>query len=227
MTHRGKLWGRLVAATALGVALAGTAGGKPPETPKAQLRVTGLGWWQNREQRLSLERLLGAQLGATVEANAIEDAAFLLVSALEGEGFLKPVIAIEFTPASGAAQRFPFDTTLATPLPRPLAAKAVTFHIARGVRYVVNEVHFTGLTALPVKVASGYFRPNQVLFVAGEARAYTPSRLNRAVDALLDELRQRGHAEAQVHATEVRARCRPISGGISNTGRGRRSGSRT
>jgi outer membrane protein assembly complex protein YaeT len=204
MTRRGKFWRQLAAATVLGVALAGMVAGKPPETPKAVLRVTGLGWWQNRDLRFSLERLLGAQLGETVEVDAIEDAAFLLVSALEQKGFLKPVIEIEFTPVSGAPQRFTFDTTLATPLPRPLAAKAVTFRVAKGVRYVVNEVQIEGLTAFPVKVARGYFRPEQALFVAGEARAYTPARLNRAVDALLDEFRQRGYAEAQVLAKEVR-----------------------
>ena len=206
MTRRGNFWRKIARATtvALSFALAGAAAGKPAEPPKAALRVTGVGWWQDRDLRFSLERLLGPQLGETVEANAIEDAAFLLVSAVEGQGFLKPVIVIEWTPESGAPRRFTFDTTLATPLPRPLAAKAVTFHVARGVRYVVDDVTIEGLTALPEKIATGYFRPDQVLFVAGEARAYTPSRLNRALDALLEELRQRGYAEAQVRAKDVR-----------------------
>ena len=115
--------GRALAAV-LCLALAACATRKAPEAPKANLRVTGLGWWQDRDLRQSIERLLGAQLGATVEVNAIEDGAFLLVSAVEAQGFLKPVIEIEWTPESGAAQRFTFDTTLATPLPRPLAAKA-------------------------------------------------------------------------------------------------------
>ncbi len=206
MTRRTFIWRRIGGGltAVLCLALAACATSKAPEAPKANLRVTGLGWWQDRDLRQSLERLLGAQLGATVEVNAVEDAAFLLVSAVEAQGFLKPVIEIEWTPESGAAQRFTFDTTLATPLPRLLAAKAVTFHVKRGVRFVVEEVKIEGLTALPLKVASGYFRPNQMLFVAGEARAYTPSRLNGALDVVLEELRQRGYAEAQVHATDVK-----------------------
>jgi outer membrane protein assembly factor BamA len=35
------------------------------------------------------------------------------------------------------------------------------------------------------------------LFGGGEARAYTPARLSRGLDALRDELRSRGYAEAQ------------------------------
>ncbi len=206
MTRCGNFWRKIgaVIATVLGVVLVGPVLGKPAETSRAALHITGLGWWQNRDLRLSLERLLGDQLGETIETNAIEDGAFLLVSALEGQGFLKPIVEIEVMSASGVASRFTFDTTLAKPLPRPLAAKAVTFHIVRGVRYVVDEVKIEGLTVVPAKIAKAFFRPDQVLFVAAEARAYTPSRLNRAIDALLGELRQRGYAEAQVHAADVR-----------------------
>jgi outer membrane protein insertion porin family len=187
----------------LGAILPSPARAKPADAPKAEFHLTGLGWWGDHEMRVSLERLLGDQRGATVDANAIEDAAFLLVSAIADQGFLKPVIEIEFTSVGGEPGRFKFDATLATPLPRPLAAKTVTFHVTEGARYVVDAVRIDGLTALPMKTAREYFQPDKGLFGGGEARAYAPSRLTHALDALSDELRRRGQAEAQVRAREV------------------------
>lgn len=189
-------------ALVLGFGLSG-ADAKSKET-KAGFHVSGLGMWDDREMRISLERLLGEQRGETVDANAIEDAAFLLVSAIAEHGFLKPEVTIEYTRVDGEKQKFPFDATLATPLPRPLTATSVTFHVKEGVRYVVQSVRIDGLSALPVKNAREYFQPDKGLFGGGEARAYLPSRLSRALDVLRDDLRQRGYAEAQVRAADVK-----------------------
>ena len=60
--------------------------------PPATLRVAGMSWLRDRELRVSLERLLGDARGETLGANAVEDAMFLLMSAVQSAGFLKPVI---------------------------------------------------------------------------------------------------------------------------------------
>lgn len=172
---------------------------------RAKLEVTGLGWLRDRDQRLSLERLLGDQRGETIGANAIEDAMFLLLSAVESEGFLKPVVEVEIVPRDGTAtQRFKFDTTLATMMPRALVAKEVKFHVAEGVRYEVKEVHISGLANLSVEKVRSYFKPNQTLFSFGGAKAYTPARLRRALETVQAELRQRGYAQAEARASEVK-----------------------
>src|SRR5215213_7639206 len=125
---------------------------------KAKIGVEGLGWLHNRDQRLSLERLLGNQRGEVIESNAIEDAAFLLTSAMQGKGFLKPKIEVEVVRATGGkSERFVFDTTLTTPLQRPLVARAVSFHVTTGVRYYVSEVQNSGLHVIPVETAQVYF----------------------------------------------------------------------
>jgi hypothetical protein len=67
-----------------------------PENPRvteAKLSVSGLGLWRNRELRVALQRLLGDQRSATLDANAVEDAAFLLMSALP-QGRLQVNVAI-------------------------------------------------------------------------------------------------------------------------------------
>lgn len=188
---------------ALSLLVAGDVAARDAAPRKAKLEVNGLGWLHNRDQRRSLERLLGDQRGETIGANAIEDAAFLLASALESEGFLHPVIEIETRAADGSKRQFTFDTTLATPLPRPLTATEVDFTVKAGVRSVIEDLEITGLTAVPMDLARQYFIPGRALLGQAAARAYTPARLRRSQEALQDDLRQRGYAEAQVRTLKV------------------------
>ncbi len=166
---------------------------------RAKIEVDGLGWMGNRTQKTSLERLLGEERGVTLDANAIEDAALLLLSALESEGFLKAKLEAEIVTAAGETLRFTFDLTLATTLPRPLSATRVTFRAIRGERYKVNEVRIDGLTAVPLEKARSFYRPDNALF-GGATRAYTPGRIRRASEQLTEQLRQQGYAQAEVRA---------------------------
>jgi hypothetical protein len=73
---------------------------------------------------VSLERLLGDQVGETVDANASRMRRSWWYRGFPIRVSLKPTVEIELTRADGEKEKFPFDVTLATPLPRPLAAKA-------------------------------------------------------------------------------------------------------
>jgi len=179
---------------------AGASSPAPPAAGSATLKVAGLGPLRDRELRRSLILLLGAQRGVTFDANAIEDAAVMLVSALGEEGYQKPVVEIDATLADGVVKRLVFDATMETPLPRPLAARTVEFRVKPGARWHVDSVEITGLTVLPVKTARRYFRTESMLFILAKTNAYSPSHVESAAGALLGELRQRGYANAVVHA---------------------------
>lgn len=191
------------------LALTLAAGGVVPlagadaKAAAATIDVEGAGFFRNREYEAALGRLLGANQKTNLDTNAIEDAAVILTSALGEEGFQEPVVEIEVTREDGTSTRFTFDPTFAQPLPRLLTAKAVTFHLRPGIRYQVGEVRFTGLTAFKPERARAFFRSDAALFLTARANAYSPARLTRAADALLEELRQSGYAEADVR-TEVR-----------------------
>jgi outer membrane protein assembly complex protein YaeT len=199
----------LTLALALLAALAfrSSAGASSPAQPApglATLKVSGAGFFRDRELRRSLLLLLGSQRGVTFDANAIEDAAVMLVSALGEEGFQKPIVGIEVTLANAAVLRLPFDATMETPLPRPLLARALEFSVKPGARWHVDSVAITGLTALPEKAAKGFFRTESTLFGLAKTNAYSPSRVESGAGALLGELRQRGYAGAVVRAEIAR-----------------------
>lgn len=178
-----------------------TSGTKGP--PPATLSVTGMGWIRDRELRLSLERLLGEARGAVLPANAVEDAMFLLMSAVQAEGFLKPVIAMECVDASGEKTEFTIDETMTATVPRTLQARAVRFRVKSGVRFFVSRVSFAGLQSLKENAARSFFMGNATLLAGKASRAHTPSRLSRALDGLQAEIRQLGYAEAEVRAGGV------------------------
>ena len=61
----------------------------------AKFSVDGVGFLRNRELSAALTRLLDTELKETLDANAIEDAAVILVSSLGEQGFQKPEIVID------------------------------------------------------------------------------------------------------------------------------------
>jgi len=186
-----------VLALAASVPLHGAA---DASSPPAALKVSGVGPLRDRELRRSLILLLGAQRGATLNANAIEDAAVMLVSALGEEGFQRPAVEIDATLADGSVKRMDFDASLEIALPRAIEARTVDFRVKPGPRWHIDSVEITGLTVVPVKTARAFFRRESMLFVSAKTNAYSPSHVESAAGALLGELRQRGYADAVVRA---------------------------
>lgn len=169
----------------------------------ATLRVEGAGWWHSRTLRISLERLLDAPHRKDWDANAIEDAAVILMATLGEEGFQHPRLQIETRAAAAHPVLFEFDPTFARPLPRSLRTDAVTFRLVPGARSRVGSVSFSGLTAIPLETAEAFFRVNNTLLATAGTNAYSPARVNRGADSLQAELRQRGFVNAEVQAGPV------------------------
>jgi outer membrane protein assembly factor BamA len=162
-----------------------------------RLTVDGVGFLRDRELRSALFRLLGDPK-SKVDTNAIEDAAVILGSALGEEGFQRATIEIVAELEDGSTRRMKFDPTFEQPLPRPLSARAVHFQLSPGVRFTIDTVRFSGLTELPERQASALFRSDAALFLTARANAWSSARVARSADALLSELRQRGHIDAEV-----------------------------
>ncbi len=173
---------------------------KPAVAGLATLEVSGAGLLRNRELKRSLLLLLGAQRGVTFDANAIEDAAVLLISALRSEGYQNPVVEIVATLVDGTVRQLAFDASLASWLPRPLAARAVKFKLRPGVRWHIDTVEIIGLKVLAEKTVRAFFRTEEMLFVSAKANSYSLARSESAARALRDELHERGYADAVVQA---------------------------
>ncbi|MDP2138961.1 MAG: BamA/TamA family outer membrane protein [Candidatus Didemnitutus sp.] len=169
----------------------------------AELRVSGLNWFGNRTAAQRLHLLLGDKSGPVLDASTIEDNALVLLSATHEDGYLAAKLTVEATLADGRVERYPLDARLEPPLPRPLAATAVTLHLERGPRFTVHEISFSGLSALTVKEARTFFVGDDLMLPLAGTRIYSPGRLRNSTGNLEEALRQQGYAEGEVTSSEV------------------------
>lgn len=180
---------------------------------KAELTVQGLGWLQEHEIRRTLVLLLDTENKGELDANALDDAAFLLVSILTEQGYLTPKVDVAVETAT-AVEHYTFAADLEGHWPRTLRARALRFKVTPGVRSHVVEVKFSGLMAVPAKVAQSYFRAERSIF-SRAGRAYSPARGERGRTNLQSDLQRRGYADAQVGDPLVRQDAK--SGAVSLT----------
>src|SRR5690606_34507775 len=103
----------------------------------------------------------------------------------------------------GIRLTYPLDAQISEPLPRPLAIKSVVFEVERGRRFSLEEVTFSGLTAVPEDEARRFFVGETMLIPLASERVYASDRLRRSVENLAEHLRQQGFAEATVEVAQL------------------------
>ncbi len=171
--------------------------------PGAELKVDGLGWLDNRRAEQKLKIMFGGD-DAPADAGVLEDAALVLISALNGQGYLESSLTVDAVLADGGVASYPLNNRLEPPLPRPLAASSATLRFDRGRRYTLEEITFTGLFAMKADDARAFFVGESALIPLASERIYAPGRLQRSAGNLEEALRQLGYAEATVTPGEPR-----------------------
>lgn len=177
--------------------------GLAKEPPLASLHVTGMGWWRDRELQISLQRLLGDARGETMAANTIEDAVFLVGSAVQADGFMRAAITLEVTSDEGIDSKYAFDAKLTPVIPVSLRAREIVLRVNPGVRFYVSLITLAGLRAIDEAKARSYWGGGATRWKSKASRAYTPARMVRAMDGVEAELKELGFALAEVRAGAV------------------------
>ncbi|MDR2674383.1 MAG: BamA/TamA family outer membrane protein [Opitutaceae bacterium] len=170
-----------------------------PQPRRVRISVRGTGWWGNIQQTRTINQILDARRGPAVGANEIEDIAFLLISALVDDGYLRPKLDIQVTAPDGAKSSYACDATFDLDLPRDIPVAEIRFTITRGRRYHLKNLSFTGLAILPEADARALFFPATAW--AGLSPPYSTAAFKQSISALLGEFRRRGHAQAAIDAS--------------------------
>jgi outer membrane protein insertion porin family len=169
--------------------------------PAAEFKVDGLGWLDNRRAEQKLKLMFGED-GEPVDAGVLEDAALVLISALNGQGYPESSLTVQAVLTDGRVASFPLNSQLEPPLPRPLSVAKATLAFDRGRRFTLEEITFSGLFAIKEQEARAFFVGESALIPLAAERIYSPGRLNRSAGNLEETLRQLGYAEAAVTAGE-------------------------
>ena len=172
----------------------------------ASVQISGFGFFGNRELvRLLRNFQLDHEFPPHIDRSFVEDAALVLFSRAESQGFLTPRLEARFTLADGTAQRLEWTNALAIPLPRDFSGRAVRFRMRLGVESYYQRIRFEGLTAITEREARSYFVAGDTLLSLRSTRAYSPDLLRSSMSALKETLVRKGYRDAVVlpHVLEV------------------------
>jgi outer membrane protein insertion porin family len=169
------------------------------ESEPAELRISGYGFFGNRQLRTTLE-LLDADEGrpSVLEANYIEDSAMLLLSRLHRDGYLAARVIAHATLVDNSTTTFSWEGQMEEPLPRPLQVRSVHFEIDKGVLYHYRALEFEGLKAVPEAEARAFFIEADSILPLRSTRIYTPELLRSSTANLREVLERRGYQDAQI-----------------------------
>ena len=171
------------------------------ETPaeRADVSVSGRGWWNNRALRKTLKLLESEdQPLVRIDAAFVEDAVVILQSALERDGFLRPSGTVVVRDAGKVVGNFAWRSGEVPAPPRDLDGDEVEFQLEPGIRYRFAELTFNGLNALSDDTARGFFIEEGFLLGGAGSRRFTPAILQRGIGNLREQLHRMGYAEARV-----------------------------
>ncbi len=176
-----------------------------PAPPKpATLKISGYGVLGNLRLKKMLRILQeGKSRPLLFDANYVEDAVLLIISKLNDEGYLQPVVTAQLTLADGRRMSHVWHKSVEDPLPRPLEIRAVHFKIKKGVLYHYQDLDISGLTQIPEKKAPSYFIETGGLLSLKRNRIFSPDRLKRSTGNIADQLQRLGFQSATVIATNV------------------------
>jgi outer membrane protein insertion porin family len=198
-----RLLKRLLIAVLISGFAASAVSAKSDEPPVAKFDISGLGLLGNRSMSRTMQDFVNPGKVAHLSDDAAENAAFVLISELEDDGYLHPKITGSVTRLDGTQSTFQFDETLDATFPRKPGTNIVAFDVQRGVKFYIAEVHFEGLTALEEKTATAFFKPAYGLWNGARANVFSEAAVRRGRNALHDALLLRGYAVARVEVVHT------------------------
>jgi outer membrane protein assembly factor BamA len=171
----------------------------------ARVKVSGFGFLGNREMaRLLRNFQTNREQPSVIDRTFVEDAALVLLSRLNQDGYLNPTLRARFTLLNGSRQRFTWTNALEAQLPLDFAAREARFRVRRGVRFHYDSLEIVGAKAIPPRAARRYFVSGDALLKLRADRTFSPARLEASRGALKEALARKGFREAEVTATELK-----------------------
>ena len=170
----------------------------------AKVKVSGFGLLRNREMRRLLQNFQpDGKFPETLTRNFVEDAALVLFSRANNQGYLRATLETSYLLADGSRQRNSWTNALDVNLPRDLSVTEVQFKIHKGKRFYYRNLQIKGITALTGHEAAQYYVGSDTLLNLRGNRLYHPDLLNSSTAALIEALARKGYGHARVKSTDV------------------------
>ena len=168
----------------------------------AKWSVENGGYFRNRKLKNQLNLIFNEDK-EFFDSSDIEDAALILISYLEGEGYLAAKAIGEITLAGGEKTTVEWDSAFDVFLPRDTAAKRVDFKLLLGPRFYYDSLLVEGSQVLNLEEVEAFFFKEPLLFQNKNSRLLSNSLLQRSKGHLQTHLNTMGYNKARVKAELV------------------------
>jgi len=165
----------------------------------ASWSVENAGFFQNRKLKNQLDLIFNEEK-ETFDSSDIEDAALILISYLEGEGFLAAKAVGEITLANGEKTTVEWDSDFDVFLPRETEAVHVGFKLVRGPRFYYDSLSVEGNQVLTTEEVEAFFYNEPLLFQDRKSRVFSRGLMQRSRANLQSHLNTLGYFKARVKA---------------------------
>lgn len=164
---------------------------------RAEMKVRGGGFFK--------DRLLVQQLKALhheeptfFEPVDIEDAALIIISDMQSNGYLEARTLGKITSTDNTASTVEWDKDLDVFLPAGTEATLVEFEIIPGPRFYYASLELKDNPVIKKEEAEAYFYKEPYFFGGDESKVFTPSQFTSGAQNLRAQLEIMGYREAQV-----------------------------
>lgn len=176
-----------------------------PVMGQDNLKVRGLGFWENGRMAGRLSFLQGTAEAERVQWDAVrvEDATYLLLQLLRRQGYPEPEVEVVLSLQNGEEEAIRFGWPFSGSIAEGRDVESVVFRCHPGQLAWYESVAFEGLSLISEEEARQFFIPRGGLLISKEQRAFTESNLSSRAGRLVEILRERGHREARLAGREM------------------------
>ncbi len=202
---RGSLaWNRVCVVTCLLlIPTLGPTGYSETEKEAASWVVENGGFLKNRKLKSQLDLIFNEEK-ESFDSSDIEDAALILISYMEGEGYLTAKAIGEITLLNGETTTVEWDGEFDVFLPRETAAKRVRFKLVHGPRFYYENLFIEGSEVLTTEEVEAFFYNEPLLFQGNKSKLFSRSLLQSSKGNLKTHLNTMGFYGAEVKADIVK-----------------------
>ncbi len=170
---------------------------KAEDEPLAKIKVDGTGFFKNRILMQQLETIFYEERTFYGPAD-IEDAALILISDVQSDGYLEARTIGMITDATGNTSSVEWDKQLDVFLPKETQGLSVEFEIILGPRFYYHSLTTNETPVLAHEEIEAFFYSEPYLFGGEESKIFTPSLFNSGAQNLQSHLKQLGYRDANV-----------------------------
>lgn len=169
---------------------------------RANVEVTGMGYFKSRNIGARLSFLNEVVQGEVLDVAMLEDSAFLIIEQMKREGYLRPSVVGTFT--TGDLQTTArWEEAYSVQLASNFTAEHAVFTLLPGVSYFYESIDVQGVDAISEDQLDRYFMARGALYHREASRVFTYANFDRRIGRVLRALEDLGYRSVHLVGSDA------------------------